>query len=166
MMKLKIMTKKVNNIIILLVQASQGSLLAGVGATRIRKLQAERPLKVWAPCGVRRYAIAYAVLRHLSARVDCRLLFATHYHPLTAEFGACARVALGHMAALVGAPPAGAARPGPLGSGGSGNSSDERLITFLYQLRPGACPRSYGLQVRAVTLRCMAALIMGPGMRV
>ena len=27
------------------------------------------------------YAIAYAVLRHLSSVVDCRLLFATHYHP-------------------------------------------------------------------------------------
>lgn len=29
------------------------------------------------------YAIAYAVFRHLIEKVNCRLLFATHYHPLT-----------------------------------------------------------------------------------
>ena len=90
-------------------------------------------------CGAMlRYAIAHAVLGHLSARVDCRLLFATHYHPLTAEFGGNDRVALGHMAALVG------------GSAveDAGATADNG-ITFLYQLRPGACPRSYGLEVRA-----------------
>lgn len=48
------------------------------------------------------YAIAHAVLQHMSSQVDCRLLFATHYHPLTAEFSANPRVSLGHMAALVG----------------------------------------------------------------
>lgn len=34
------------------------------------------------------YAIAAAVLRHMAEAVDARLLFATHYHPLTAEFAA------------------------------------------------------------------------------
>jgi len=48
------------------------------------------------------YAIAHAVLKHISSKVDCRLLFATHYHPLTAEFSSNPRVSLGHMAALVG----------------------------------------------------------------
>ena len=48
------------------------------------------------------YAIAHAVLQHISSKVDCRLLFATHYHPLTTEFAANPRVSLGHMAALVG----------------------------------------------------------------
>ena len=84
---------------------------------------------------VHRYAIAHAVLAHLSSSVDCRLLFATHYHPLTAEFGDNHRVALAHMAALVGD-----ASPGSEAGDG---------ITFLYQLRSGACPRSYGLQVRS-----------------
>ena len=32
------------------------------------------------------YAIASAVLRHLAETVDCRMLFASHYHPLTTEF--------------------------------------------------------------------------------
>lgn len=48
------------------------------------------------------YAIAHAVLKHISSQVDCRLLFATHYHPLTAEFSFNPRISLGHMAALVG----------------------------------------------------------------
>ena len=87
-------------------------------------------------------------------QVDCRLLFATHYHPLTAEFDAPAcgelpRVALGHMAALVGERPSvgGGAPGGADASAGSGTPS--RSITFLYKLRPGACPASYGLQVNA-----------------
>ncbi|KAK9813990.1 hypothetical protein WJX73_008383 [Symbiochloris irregularis] len=82
------------------------------------------------------YAIAHAVLGHLSSRIDCRLLFATHYHPLTGEFEGDPRVALGHMAALVG--PA-------QGQDSSAGSADG--ITFLYQMRSGACPRSYGLEV-------------------
>ena len=83
-----------------------------------------------------RYAIAYAVLRHLSSAVDCRTLFATHFHPLAStEFRDCPRVALGHMAALV--------QEAVEGSAGS--------IVFLYELREGACPKSYGLQV---TPRC------------
>jgi DNA mismatch repair protein MSH6 len=72
------------------------------------------------------------VLRHLSAAVNCRTLFATHFHPLAStEFKDCPRVALGHMAALVRE-----ARDGDAGS-----------IAFLYELRSGACPKSYGLQV-------------------
>ena len=80
-----------------------------------------------------RYAIAYAVLRHLSSAVDCRTLFATHFHSLAStEFCECPRVALGHMAALVNE-----AKDGDAGS-----------IVFLYELQDGACPKSYGLQVR------------------
>jgi DNA mismatch repair protein MSH6 len=111
---------------------------------------------------VRRYAIAHAVLKFLSARIGCRMLFATHYFGLTREFAADAGVANAHMAALVGGGAGGARRRAPraaaapgspiLGSppGGDGApawTSDEAQITFLYRLRPGACPRSYGLQV-------------------
>eukprot|EP00958_Prasinococcus_capsulatus_P028491 scaffold6844_cov357-Prasinococcus_capsulatus_cf.AAC.3 len=35
------------------------------------------------------YAVAYAVLRHLTERVNCRMLFATHYHPLTQDLCTC-----------------------------------------------------------------------------
>ncbi|KAK9819817.1 hypothetical protein WJX72_002734 [[Myrmecia] bisecta] len=81
------------------------------------------------------YAIAHAVLAHLSSQVDCRLLFATHYHPLVAEFSDSPNVALGHMAAVVSS----------MEEGCEAEEGDG--LTFLYQLRPGACPRSYGLQV-------------------
>ncbi|GJN32220.1 hypothetical protein PR202_gb20709 [Eleusine coracana subsp. coracana] len=46
------------------------------------------------------YAIAYAVFRHLVERVRCRLLFATHYHPLTKEFASHPHVSLQHMACM------------------------------------------------------------------
>uniref|UniRef100_A0A7N0V7I2 DNA mismatch repair proteins mutS family domain-containing protein n=1 Tax=Kalanchoe fedtschenkoi TaxID=63787 RepID=A0A7N0V7I2_KALFE len=42
------------------------------------------------------YAIAYAVFRHLVEKVNCRLLFATHYHPLTKEFASHPQVTLQH----------------------------------------------------------------------
>lgn len=50
------------------------------------------------------YAIAHAVLKHVSSKVDCRLLFATHYHPLTTEFANNPRIRLGHMSVLLGDP--------------------------------------------------------------
>jgi DNA mismatch repair protein MSH6 len=75
------------------------------------------------------------VLEHLSSSIDCRLLFATHYHPLTMEFLGSPRVKLGHMEALV----------------ADGDSESEGHITFLYKLLTGACPKSYGLQVTRLT---------------
>ena len=70
------------------------------------------------------------MLAYLTSRLDCRLMFATHYHALTQEFGANPRVRLAHMGALV--------HP----------ADSQQAITFLYQLMGGACPRSYGLEVR------------------
>uniref|UniRef100_A0ACD5VFK2 Uncharacterized protein n=1 Tax=Avena sativa TaxID=4498 RepID=A0ACD5VFK2_AVESA len=78
------------------------------------------------------YAIAYAVFRHLVEQVRCRLLFATHYHPLTKEFASHPHVSLQHMACVL--------RPK---SGGNG----DKELTFLYRLASGASPESYGLQV-------------------
>ncbi|KAI5005350.1 hypothetical protein ZWY2020_032593 [Hordeum vulgare] len=78
------------------------------------------------------YAIAYAVFRHLVEQVRCRLLFATHYHPLTKEFASHPHVSLQHMACML--------KPR---SGGNG----EMELTFLYRLASGSSPESYGLQV-------------------
>ncbi|KAL8128630.1 hypothetical protein V2J09_017785, partial [Rumex salicifolius] len=72
------------------------------------------------------YAIAYATFRHLVEKVNCRLLFATHYHPLTKEFASHPHVTLQHMACAF---------------------SDRSELVFLYRLASGACPESYGLQV-------------------
>ncbi|KAG8053162.1 hypothetical protein GUJ93_ZPchr0001g29498 [Zizania palustris] len=82
------------------------------------------------------YAIAYAVFRHLVEGVRCRLLFATHYHPLTKEFASHPHVTLQHMACM----------PKPR-SGASDGGNGEKELTFLYRLTSGACPESYGLQV-------------------
>ncbi|XP_010915052.1 DNA mismatch repair protein MSH7 [Elaeis guineensis] len=80
------------------------------------------------------YAIAYAVFRHLVERVRCRLLFATHYHPLTKEFASHPHVSLQHMACAFKA------------RAGCSFDRDGDLV-FLYRLASGACPESYGLQV-------------------
>lgn len=65
----------------------------------------------------------------------CRLLFATHYHPLTKEFASHPHVSLQHMACMF--------KPKSGAHGGIG----EKELTFLYRLTSGACPESYGLQV-------------------
>lgn len=86
----------------------------------------------------------------------CRLLFATHYHPLTADFGGHPLIWMGHMMAIVhGAEDVGFDRETLEGASPEAspcfpqvdNEDDEAHITFLYRLREGACPRSYGLQV-------------------
>ncbi|KAL6560884.1 Mismatch repair protein msh3 [Orobanche hederae] len=80
------------------------------------------------------YAIAYAVFRHLVESVNCRLLFATHYHPLTKEFAAHPHVKLQHMACSI--------DPETKAS----SQLDCKLV-FLYRLAAGACPESYGMQI-------------------
>ncbi|GFP94868.1 DNA mismatch repair protein msh7 [Phtheirospermum japonicum] len=80
------------------------------------------------------YAIAYAVFRHLVESVNCRLLFATHYHPLTKEFAAHPRVKLQHMAYS-------------FDSTSKTSSQLGQKLVFLYRLASGACPESYGMQI-------------------
>lgn len=73
-------------------------------------------------------AIAHAVLSHLTDRVGCRALFATHYHALTREFEVPnPMVALYHMACAV--------------------DETSRNVTFLYQFVRGASHRSHGVNV-------------------
>ncbi|KAK2978247.1 hypothetical protein RJ640_024280 [Escallonia rubra] len=81
------------------------------------------------------YAIAYAVFRHLVEKVNCRLLFATHYHPLTKEFGSHPHVTLQHMACTFKLKPE------------DPHQVNNQELVFLYRLASGACPESYGMQV-------------------
>ncbi|XP_021741550.1 DNA mismatch repair protein MSH7-like [Chenopodium quinoa] len=78
------------------------------------------------------YAIAYAVFRHLIEKVNCRLLFATHYHPLTKEFASHPHVSLQHMSCAM--------KP-------RSSTGEDFDLVFVYRLATGACPSSYGLQV-------------------
>jgi DNA mismatch repair protein MSH6 len=45
------------------------------------------------------YAIAHAVLAYMVGHVGCRMLFATHYHPLNQDFAHDPRVQQAHMSA-------------------------------------------------------------------
>jgi len=80
-------------------------------------------------------AIAHAVLLHLAKGMGGgappRTLFSTHYHALSgaAPGAACT---LAHMGIQL----------SPASSAGG-----EEEVTFLYKLRPGACPKSYGVNV-------------------
>ncbi|KAL8582855.1 hypothetical protein ACOMHN_042688 [Nucella lapillus] len=75
-------------------------------------------------------AIAYAVVRELSAVLHCRALFSTHYHSLVDQFAHDPNVRTGHMACMVEREE-------------EGDPSQE-TITFLYKFAHGACPKSYG----------------------
>lgn len=73
------------------------------------------------------YAIAYAVLDHLSKNMTCPVLFSTHYHRLTDEFSASPGVKLCHMSCVT--------------------DQDTNDVTFLYELADGVCSKSYGMNV-------------------
>jgi len=73
------------------------------------------------------YSIAYSVLQYLTNTIQCRVLFSTHYHKLTEEFSKSKQIGLHHMACLV--------------------DEEKNDVTFLYQLSPGVCPKSYGMNV-------------------
>ncbi|MBX0326650.1 DNA mismatch repair protein MutS [Oscillochloris sp. ZM17-4] len=72
-------------------------------------------------------AIARAVVEYIhdEPRLQCRTLFATHYHELTALEGPLARLRNYHMAAV--------------------EQGDH--VVFLHELRPGSADRSYGIHV-------------------
>ncbi|XP_031373635.1 DNA mismatch repair protein MSH6 [Punica granatum] len=75
-------------------------------------------------------AIAESVLEHFVHKVQCRGMFSTHYHRLAVNYKDDPGVSLRHMACQV-------------GDGADGMEE----VTFLYRLTPGACPKSYGVNV-------------------
>lgn len=75
-------------------------------------------------------AIAESVLEHFVNNVQCRGMFSTHYHRLAVDYLDNHQVSLCHMACKV----------------GKGVDGLEE-VTFLYRLTPGACPKSYGVNV-------------------
>ncbi|OWZ24860.1 DNA mismatch repair protein [Phytophthora megakarya] len=73
-------------------------------------------------------AIAYSVVEHLLSDIQCRTMFATHYHSLVEEYTDNDKVSLGHMGCIV-------------------DPENDRKVTFLYKLEDGMCPKSYGINV-------------------
>ncbi|CAG0884130.1 unnamed protein product [Cyprideis torosa] len=76
-------------------------------------------------------AIASAVASELAEKGPLTI-FSSHYHTLTEEFQNHPRMQLGHMACMV---------------EDENEDPTQETITFLYQLEPGACPKSYGFNV-------------------
>jgi len=68
-------------------------------------------------------AIAHAVATYLVNTINCRAIFATHYHSLIDDWREDPRVQFGHMACLV--------EP----------DGDEQKVTFLYRLAEGPSPK-------------------------
>jgi len=90
------------------------------------------------------YAVAHASLEHLAHSTRCRVMFATHYHGLSREFLASPLVQLRHMAAHVADEAVGDM------SDKTSDKTSDAPITFLYKLRKGACPKSYGMKVASL----------------
>jgi DNA mismatch repair ATPase MutS len=71
------------------------------------------------------YGLARAISEYIVARIGCLTVFTTHFHELTALEASCASVQNCHVSAQTGA----------------------QGLTFLYQVRPGPCLESFGIQV-------------------
>jgi len=104
-------------------------------------------------------AIATSVLSHLTNEIRCATMFSTHYHNLVEQFARekvrnyhvcgtcvtipevtpcflyCQVVALGHMDFITEEPEEGV------------EDDDVEQVVFLYKLVPGACPKSFGMNV-------------------
>jgi len=77
------------------------------------------------------FGLASAISEHLSLKTRCFTLFATHFHEITA---------------LEDELPEGVARNFHVSAVTSGKGATG-TITFLYSLRPGPCPSSFGIAV-------------------
>lgn len=76
-------------------------------------------------------AIAWAITEHLAQKIECRTLFATHYHELTELADQLRGVANYNVAVREQLRPTGAGRD----------------VVFLHKIVPGATDRSYGVHV-------------------
>ena len=75
-------------------------------------------------------AIALATLQKLTAGCKPRALFTTHYHMILADIRDIDGIIMAHMDSLA--------------------NEIEKTVTFLYKLKKGECPRSYGLNVAKI----------------
>jgi len=84
-------------------------------------------------------AIASAAILHLVERSKCLSLFATHYHSLLNEWQGQPNVLLGHMKCVV--------ENDSVRDRESDDAEQVGMITFLYLLGEGGCPKSFGINV-------------------
>lgn len=72
------------------------------------------------------YGLAKAISEHIVQKIGCMTVFATHFHELTALEEQEAAVTNSHVTAC---------------------SDGQNGLTFLYEVRPGPCLESFGIQV-------------------
>ncbi|CAN8063192.1 unnamed protein product [Agarophyton chilense] len=73
------------------------------------------------------YGLAYAISRHIASKIKCVCLFATHFYELTSLEKDVHSVRNVHVSAYT--------EPG------------SNKLTFLYEVQPGACDQSFGVNV-------------------
>ena len=78
------------------------------------------------------YAVAYAATHRLAHALGCRTLFATHYHALPSDFASQPQVAPLMLSYHV------------------DNTVDPPSLVFLFVLRPGITPSSFGMNVARI----------------
>ncbi|XP_048442766.1 DNA mismatch repair protein MSH6-like [Pyrus x bretschneideri] len=88
-------------------------------------------------------AIVESVLEHFIYKVQCRGTFSTHYHRLAVDYQNNSKVSLCHMACQV----------------GNGDGGVEE-VTFLYRMSPGACPKSYGVNISRLAGRDLCLVLL------
>ncbi|KAI7871067.1 DNA mismatch repair protein MutS [Spinellus fusiger] len=76
------------------------------------------------------FSLAYAILYDLSSRIQCRTLFATHYHELADALDDDRHPELNRIKCFM-----------------TSLHEDENGFTFLHRVRPGVCRQSHGLKV-------------------
>jgi DNA mismatch repair protein MSH6 len=81
-------------------------------------------------------ALAYSILKYLALNVQCRTIFATHYHVLIEEFKHYHRIGFYHMACHI--------------STDIEDTVDDEKVIFLYKLKEGNCSNSFGINAAKV----------------
>jgi DNA mismatch repair protein MSH6 len=98
-------------------------------------------------------------LEHLSRKVGCLTLFSTHYHMLTEEVARNPNISLKHMSCRIDddrhvPPPRAAPRYYQLTDSTCLVLESRKEVTFLYKVADGVCPKSYGMNVARMAVRC------------
>ena len=75
-------------------------------------------------------ALAYSTLKHIAESLQARTLFTTHYHMIIKDLVSIPNLKLAHMDSLL--------------------DQASQKVTFLFKVKEGVCPKSYGINVARI----------------